>query len=60
MLDPRGHLTHWSKPWNVGQAEFDKVYAEAIESTDFAAERRMVLQTVEVNETKPKKTGPFA
>lgn len=55
MMDPWTHLSHWNKPWNVEQAEFDKVYDEAIESTDFAAERRIVFrgQTVEVIEKIP-------
>ncbi len=50
MLDPWKHLDNWNKPLNVNQAEFDKVYAEAMRRTDFAAERRVVLRgrTVEV------------
>ncbi len=55
MLDPWKHLDNWNKPLNVNQAEFDKVYAEAMRRTDFAAERRVVLRgrTVEVIEQIP-------
>jgi predicted O-methyltransferase YrrM len=50
MLDPWRHLDDWNKPANVDQAAFDDIYAQAMASTDFARDRRIVLRgtTVEV------------
>jgi hypothetical protein len=55
MIDPWKHLDGWNKPANVTQAEFEKIHTEAIERTNFAADRRHVLrgQTVEVIEQIP-------
>ncbi len=52
MLDPWQHLDRWKKPSNVDQKRFDDIYAEAMQRTDFAVDRRVVLrgQTVEVIE----------
>lgn len=44
MLDPWRHLESWNKPWNVDEDEFGKVFAEAMERTDFAADRRKILR----------------
>jgi len=61
MLDPWKHLDRWAKPANVNQAQFDKIYDEAMSRTDFAAERRTVLrgQTVEVIENIPDDSLDF-
>ena len=61
MLDPWKHLDRWAKPANVNQAQFDKIYDEAMSRTDFAAERHTVLrgQTVEVIENIPDNSLDF-
>jgi hypothetical protein len=61
MLDPWKHLDRWAKPANVSQAQFDKIYDEAMSRTEFAAARRTVLrgQTVEVIENIPDESLDF-
>jgi Methyltransferase domain len=44
MVDPWRHLDDWNKPANVDQSMFDEVYAEAMQRTDFAGGRRVVLR----------------
>jgi len=44
MLDPWRHLEDWNKPKNVDQAIFDDNYALALDRTEFARERRIVLR----------------
>lgn len=44
MIDPWASLPDWNKPLNVGQQDFDDVYAEAMAKTDFARARRTVLR----------------
>jgi hypothetical protein len=50
MIDPWKNLDNWNKPFNVSDDLFQEVKAEAIRRTDFARDRRKVLQgtTVEV------------
>jgi hypothetical protein len=42
MVDPWRSLQKWDKPFNVSDGEFSAVFAEAIERTNFAAERRRI------------------
>lgn len=44
MVDPWRHLQDWNKPANTSDAEFEKVKAEALRRTEFASERRIVVQ----------------
>src|SRR6056297_2500893 len=44
MLDPWRNLDNWNKPFNVGDAEFQKVHDEAMSRTDFAIDKRRVLR----------------
>lgn len=44
MLDPWRHLDDWNKPANVDQSSFDEFYSIAMDRTDFARERRVVLR----------------
>jgi hypothetical protein len=62
MIDPWRHLDDWNKPANVDQSEFDEIYAEAMERTAFAHERRIVLRgkTTEAIEHIPDATLDIA
>jgi hypothetical protein len=55
MLDPWRHLDDWNKPANVAQTAFDDKYARAMERTDFARDKRIVLRgrTTEVIDRIP-------
>jgi predicted O-methyltransferase YrrM len=44
MLDPWRHLDDWNKPANVDQSEFDDIYSLAMNRTEFARDRRIVLR----------------
>jgi hypothetical protein len=44
MLDPWRHLDGWNKPANEGDNVFEKYLQETRSSTEFAAERRVILQ----------------
>jgi hypothetical protein len=44
MLDPWRHLDDWNKPSNNDQATFDEIFAQALNRTDFAGDRRIVLR----------------
>jgi hypothetical protein len=44
MLDPWRGLEHWNKPFNVDGAQFEKIFGEAMEATEFARDRRVVLR----------------
>jgi len=44
MIDPWANLPDWNKPLNVDAHVFDHIYAEAMDKTDFAGERRIVLR----------------
>jgi hypothetical protein len=44
MLDPWQHLDDWNKPSNVDQTTFDDIYTLAMDRTEFARERRIVLR----------------
>jgi hypothetical protein len=55
MLDPWRHLDDWNKPSNFDQPAFDEYFALAMQRTEFAAERRIVLRgkTTEVIDEIP-------
>jgi hypothetical protein len=44
MLDPWRRLEGWNKPFNVGDSEFEDIFREAIEATEFSGEKRVVLR----------------
>lgn len=44
MVDPWAHLPTWNKPFNIDEAGFEAVYAEAMNATSFAASRVVVLR----------------
>jgi hypothetical protein len=44
MIDPWRHLGGWNKPANTSDAEFDGIYAEALEKTGPWQEKRTVLR----------------
>ena len=44
MIDPWAQLPDWDKPFNVEQQEFDDIFAEAMQNTAFAEEKRVVLR----------------
>jgi len=44
MIDPWATRENWRKPFNVGQSEFDRVYQEALASTDSWADKREILR----------------
>jgi predicted O-methyltransferase YrrM len=46
MIDPWANLPDWNKPFNVSPAAFNDVFAEAMQETEFAAEKRTVLRGV--------------
>jgi methyltransferase family protein len=50
MIDPWRPLEAWNKPCNVSSSTFEAAYADALASTDFAADRRRILRgrTVDV------------
>ena len=62
MLDPWRHLTDWNKPANRLNSEFASIRCEALERTDFASGRRVVLQgkTTEVSDQIPHQSLDFA
>mgnify|MGYP001359677269 CR=1 FL=1 len=52
MLDPWRHLQDWNKPANKSDQTFEQIFAQAKATTDFAAEKRIILRgkTTEVIE----------
>ncbi len=61
MIDPWQHLDGWNKPFNVDDTMFDGIYREAIQRTEFAADRRTVLRgrTTEVIDAIPDGSVDF-
>jgi hypothetical protein len=55
LIDPWRNLADWNKPLNISDREFEQVKAEALSRTEFARERRVVLQgrTAEVIDQIP-------
>jgi Methyltransferase domain len=62
MIDPWEHLPDWNKPFNVSREMFDEVYDEAMNKTDFASSKRIVLRgrTKEVIDDIPDNSIDFA
>jgi Methyltransferase domain len=62
MIDPWRHLEDWNKPANADDATLEGVYEEALSSTAFAADRRVVLRgtTAEVIQEIPDGSLDFA
>lgn len=44
MVDPWQHLEAWNKPANVTDTEFEDIFSEAMQRTDFARDKRVVLR----------------
>jgi len=62
MLDPWRRLDDWNKPLNSDDWALSAAYEEAMRSTDFAAEKRLVLRgtTLEVIDQIPDASVDFA
>jgi hypothetical protein len=62
MIDPWKHLDDWNKPANENDKTFEKVFAEAMNRTEFAAQKRVVLRgkTAEVINAIPDNSLDFA
>jgi len=62
MVDPWRHLDSWNKPANDSDEAFEKIMAEAMQRTDFAAERRVLLrgQSADVLQQIPDNSLDFA
>lgn len=56
MLDPWRHLDDWNKPLNQSDNRFEAVKQKALSRTEFASNRRVVLQglTTEVDHQLPE------
>ncbi len=44
MIDPWRNLTDWNKPANTSDTEFDELYKETLEKTNFAKSKRIILR----------------
>jgi hypothetical protein len=62
MVDPWRHLDDWNKPANEKDEVFEKIYAAALERTEFAAEKRTILRgkTTEIIDAIPDNSLDFA
>jgi hypothetical protein len=62
MLDPWRHLDDWNKPANVANKRFREFKQEALDTTEFAAQKRVVLEgrTVDVSDEIPDQSLDFA
>ena len=62
MIDPWRHLDNWNKPANKNDDAFEQLLIETKSKTDFAAEKRIILQgkTTEVVEGIPDSELDFA
>ena len=61
FIDPWRHLSAWNKPRNFDDNLFQEIYNEAIEKTNFAAQKRVVLRgkTTEVIDEIPDNSLEF-
>jgi hypothetical protein len=62
MIDPWATLPDWNKPFNVAPKAFEEVYAEAMNRTEFASSKRVILKgrTKEVIDRVPANSLDFA
>lgn len=62
MIDPWKKLHDWNKPFNVDEEQFDDVYNEAMQKTEFASQKIVVLRgrTKEVIDDIPDESLDFA
>ncbi len=62
MIDPWRHLSNWNKPANKTDREFVGIREQAMAVTEFARDRRIVLEgaTAEVSRRIPTKSLDFA
>lgn len=62
LVDPWRHLDDWNKPANERDEVFEKVYATALDRTEFAAEKRTILRgkTTEIADAIPDNSLDFA
>ena len=44
MIDPWAHLPDWNKPFNVSSEQFEVIHHEAMQRTEFARDKRVVLR----------------
>jgi hypothetical protein len=62
LIDPWANLPNWNKPFNVPTEVFNIIYAEAMQKTEFAAAKRIVLRGIskEVLDEIPGESLDFA
>lgn len=62
MVDPWRNLEAWNKPANTSDEEFEEIFKEAKNRTDFASDRRTILRgkTTEVIDQIPDESLDFA
>lgn len=62
MVDPWAQLPSWNKPINRKNEVFERIYAEAMDATSFAADKRCVLRgtTKDVLDNIPDQSLDFA
>ncbi len=44
LIDPWAHLPDWNKPFNVSTEQFEAIHREAMQRTEFASDKRVVLR----------------
>lgn len=44
MIDPWRNLTNWNKPANTSDAEFENIFNETLQKTNFAKSKRIILR----------------
>ena len=62
MVDPWRHLEDWNKPYNKDDALLESFFAETMQKTKFAGEKRIILRgtTTEVIDSVPDNDLDFA
>lgn len=62
MIDPWANLPDWNKPYNVATEIFEDIYKEAMDKTEFASSKRIVLRgrTKDVIDDIPDNSLDFA
>lgn len=57
MIDPWANQPNWNKPFNVPDAQFAGVFAEAMRKTDFAKDRRRVIRKTTLDAAREIEDG---
>ncbi len=61
LIDPWRNLADWNKPANKNNTVFEKIYTEAVQRTDFAKNKRIILRgkTTEIIDEIEEKSLDF-